>query len=175
MGVPPADLDIEAQPFLENPLVLIAAHDHSLAGARHATLRDLAHDRFIVREQGSGTRITAEDFFRRHRFRPNRTMQLGNNEAVKWAVAGGLGVAVISQHALMLEPMHERLAILNVEGFPINGSWSVVYPSGKKLSVIARAFFDYLRAEALVIHDELIQQTRADKKRTPRRRHRNPQ
>jgi DNA-binding transcriptional LysR family regulator len=167
MGVPPAELDIEAQPFLENPLVLIAAHDHPVARARHATLRDLAHDRFIVREQGSGTRITAEDFFRRHRFRPKRTMQLGNNEAVKWAVAGGLGVAVISRHALMLEPMQDRLAILRVEGFPINGSWSVVYPSGKKLSVIAKTFFEYLKEEALVIHHELAQQTRAARRRTP--------
>ncbi|MGZ9014299.1 MAG: LysR substrate-binding domain-containing protein, partial [Burkholderiales bacterium] len=156
MGVPPDGIDVEKHPFLENPLVLIAAHDHPLARARRVGIRQLAQERFVVREQGSGTRLTAEDFFRRHRFRPKLTMQLGNNEAIKWAVAGGLGVAVISQHALMLEPMDDRLARLDVEGFPLEGSWYVVYPAGKKLSVIAKAFFDYLKEEAIVIHNELV-------------------
>ena len=160
MGVPPDDMDVERHPFLENPLVVIAARDHPLATKRGITLKDLIDERFIMREQGSGTRITGDDFLRRHRFRPRRTMQLGNNEAIKWAVAGGLGIAVISQHALMLEPMHDRLAILDVEGFPIQGAWSIVYPSGKKLSVIARTFAEYLREEAVVIHNELVQQER---------------
>ena len=170
MGVPPEELNVEEHPFLENPLVVIAPHDHPLARRRAIALKDLAQERFIVREQGSGTRIATEDFCRRHRFKMRRTMQLGNNEAIKWAVAGGLGVAVVSQHALMLEPMHERLAILDVEGFPIEGAWSVVYPAGKKLSVIARTFFDYLQEEAVVIHDELVQQARALGRRgAPRR------
>lgn len=167
MGLPPDELDVEQHPFLENPLVMIAGRDHPLANARQIHLKDLAHERFIMREAGSGTRLAADDFFRRHRFRPRRTMQLGNNEAVKWAVAGGLGVAVISQHALTLEPMRDRLTLLDVEGFPIEGSWYVVYPKGKRLSVIAQAFFDYMKEEALVIHRELVQQSRAIK---PRRR-----
>jgi len=167
MGVPPENLDVEQHPFLENPLVLIAPHDHPLAGRRHIALKQLADERFVLREPGSGTRLTADTFFRQHRFRPRKTMQLGNNEAVKWAVAGGLGVAVVSEHALMLEPMQDRLAVLDVEGFPIDGRWYVVLPSGKKLSVIAKTFFDYLKQESATIHDELVQQARL---RAPRAR-----
>lgn len=156
MGVPPEHLDVESHPFLENPLVMIASHDHPLAHTRSIALKQLAKERFITREQGSGTRISAEELFRHQRFKPKLTMRLGNNEAIKWAVAGGLGVAVISQHALLVEPMRDRLALLDVQGFPIQGSWNVVYPAGKKLSVIAQTFFDYLKEESLVIHEELV-------------------
>lgn len=156
MGVPPIELEVESHPFLENPLVMIAQHDHPLAHARNISLKQLAHERFILREQGSGTRISVEELFRHQRFKPKLTMQLGNNEAIKWAVAGGLGIAVVSEHALMLEPMADRLALLDVQGFPIEGSWYVVYPKGKKLSVIAKTFFEYLKQESLTIHDELV-------------------
>ena len=155
MGVPPDTLPTERHPFLENPLVVIAPHDHPLAGCRRIELRRLAEEAFIAREPGSGTRIAAEKFLASHRIKPRNRMQLGNNEAVKWTVAAGLGVAVISRHALMLEPMHDRLAVLDVQGFPIRRSWYVVYPAGKRLSVVAQTFFDYLKREAFTIQEEL--------------------
>jgi DNA-binding transcriptional LysR family regulator len=82
-------------------------------------------------------------------------MELGNNEAIKWSVAGGLGLAVLSQHALMQEPMRDKLAVLDVQGFPIRAAWYVVYPAGKKLSVLAQTFFDYLKHEAASLQKEL--------------------
>jgi LysR family transcriptional regulator, low CO2-responsive transcriptional regulator len=156
MGIPPENIAIERHPFLENPLVVIAPANHPLAGAKRIALAQLANERFIMREPGSGTRIVAEEFLAKQRVKLNKKMELGNNEAIKWAVAGGLGLAVVSLHALTLEPMQERLAILDVDGFPILGSWYIVYPSGKQMSVVARAFFDYLREQAAVLQDELF-------------------
>lgn len=156
MGVPPEEHDVERHPFLENPLVMIAPVDHPLAAQRRIPLRRIADERLILREPGSGTRIAAEEFFARQRVRLEARMQLGNNEAIKWAVAGGLGVSVISQHAMLLEPMRNQLVVLDVEGFPIRRSWYVVNPRGKKLSVVAQAFFDYIRQEATAIQEELM-------------------
>lgn len=155
MGVPPEHLPAERHPFLENPLVVIAPRDHPLARLRHIELGRLAREPFIAREPGSGTRIAAEKFLAAHRIKPRNRMQLGNNEAVKWTVAAGLGIAVISRHALMLEPMHDQLAVLDIQGFPIRRSWYVVYPAGKRLSVVAQTFFDYLKQEAFTIQEEL--------------------
>ena len=155
MGVPPEQPPTERHPFLENPLVVIAPREHPLAGRRHIELTRLAQEQFIAREPGSGTRIASEKFMAAHRLKPRLRMQLGNNEAVKWSVAAGLGIAVISRHALMLEPMHDRLAVLDVQGFPLRRSWYVVYPAGKRLSVVAQTFFDYLKQEAFTIQEEL--------------------
>lgn len=155
MGVPPQNFAVEQHPFLDNPLVVIAPIDHPLAGETRIALRRLAQESMIAREAGSGTRIAAEEYFEQHGIRPRIRMQLGNNEAVKWAVAGGLGLAVVSEHALLLEPMRNRLAVLDVQGFPIMRSWYLMFPTGKKLSVIAQTFFDYLKVESQTIQAEL--------------------
>jgi LysR family transcriptional regulator, low CO2-responsive transcriptional regulator len=155
MGVPPADVPVEKHPFLENPLLIIAPHDHDLAKRKKIPLCRIEQERFISREKGSGTRITVEDFFSANNIRPNIKMELANNEAIKWSVAGGLGVAVLSQHALLHEPMRDKLVVLDVQGFPIHAAWYVVYPAGKKLSVLAQTFFDYLKLEAVKVQKEL--------------------
>jgi DNA-binding transcriptional LysR family regulator len=156
MGVPPEQLATERHPFLENPLVVIAPRDHPLARKRRIALARIAQEPFIAREPGSGTRIASERFLAERGIKPRVRMQLGNNEAVKWSVAAGLGIAVVSRHALMLEPMQDRLAVLDVQGFPIRRSWYVVYPAGKRLSVVAQTFFEYLRQEAFTIQDEML-------------------
>ena len=50
---------------------------------------------------------------------------------------------------------HDQLTVLDVQGFPIRRSWYVVYPAGKRLSVVAKTFFDYLKQEAFTIQEEL--------------------
>lgn len=156
MGIPPEHIAIEKHPFLQNPLVVIAPKGHELAARKRIALTRLAKERFIMREPGSGTRIAAEEFFAKRKVSLTVKMDLSNNEAIKWAVAGGMGLSVVSQHALMLEPMQDKIAILDVEGFPIMGSWQIVYPAGKRLSVVAATFFEYLKEEAEMIQEELF-------------------
>jgi DNA-binding transcriptional LysR family regulator len=72
-------------------------------------------------------------------------MELGSNEAIKQAVIGGLGLAVLSEHTLAMDAPAGQIAVLDVEGFPIQRHWYVVYPAGKQLSVVARAFLEHLR------------------------------
>jgi DNA-binding transcriptional LysR family regulator len=147
MGVPPQNLDVEAHPFLDNPLVVLAPADHALAGEKHIEFSRLAAEPLILRERGSGTRTVVERYFADRGQTVRARMELGSNEAIKQAVAGGLGITIMSQHALTLEPMHGQLVTLDVEGFPIERSWFVVYPRGKQFSVVARTFFDYLKTE----------------------------
>ncbi len=100
MSMPPADIDLDDQVFMPNPLVVIASHTHPLATRRNLDLDDLSRLRFILRERGSGTRMAIDAHFKRLRFKPNLRLELGSNEAIKEAVAGDLGVSVVSSHAL---------------------------------------------------------------------------
>ena len=161
MGVPPEHLAIEKVPFLQNPLVVIAPRAHELATKKRISLARLAKERFILREKGSGTRIVAEEFFAKRKVTLPVKMELSNNEAIKWAVAGGMGLSILSQHAIMLEPMQDKIAVLDVEGFPIVRSWHIVYPAGKQFSVVAATFFEYLKEEAEMIQEELFVPKRA--------------
>ena len=72
-------------------------------------------------------------------------MELGSNEAIKQAIMGGLGISVLSQHTLALDTTKTQLAILDVQGFPIQRQWYYAYPSRKQLSIVAQAFLEYLQ------------------------------
>jgi DNA-binding transcriptional LysR family regulator len=145
LGQPPEDIDVIAEPFLANPLIVLAPADHPLALVKNIPLKRLAEEPFLLRESGSGTRIATEQLFAQHNLKIKVRMELGSNEAIKQAVVGGLGISVLSRHTLVLDMPAERLVLLDVEGFPIERHWYVAYPKGKQLSVVAHTFLDYLR------------------------------
>lgn len=144
MSMPPADMDLEDSVFMPNPLLLVAPPTHALAGRRGLSLQKLADERFILREQGSGTRMATDQVFRELGFRPRLRMEMGSNEAIRQSVAGGLGVAVLSAHALVEGQPEDQVAVLDVRGFPLHSQWHVVYPKGKRLSPIASVFREQL-------------------------------
>jgi len=144
MSMPPEDLELERHAFLANPLDLIASAAHPLAGKRGIALDELASMRFILREKGSGTRLACDRHFGALGFRPDVRMELGSNEAIKEAVAAGLGLSVISRHALAARHADRKIAVLDVDGFPVQSNWSTLYRKGKKLSPVALAFLHHL-------------------------------
>jgi len=145
LGQPPEDLDVVAQPFMENPLVVVAPPDHPLAEQRGIPLARLAEEPWLMREPGSGTRKAVERLFAEHGLDMDIRMELGANEAIKQAILAGLGISVLSRHSLALHAPGQ-FAILDVEGFPIRRQWYAVYPAGRQLSVVGRTFLDFLLA-----------------------------
>ncbi|MEX0268542.1 LysR substrate-binding domain-containing protein [Leptolyngbyaceae cyanobacterium UHCC 1019] len=150
----PEELDVTVQPFLENPLVVLAWRNHPLASEVDIPLKRLAEETFIMREPGSGTRKAIQRVFDESGLPLKVKLDLGSNEAIKQAIAGGLGVSVLSLHTLALEGTNSQLTILDVENFPIQGYWYVIYPAGKQLSLIAQTFFDYLLNEGKTIAEQ---------------------
>jgi LysR family transcriptional regulator, low CO2-responsive transcriptional regulator len=144
----PEGLNLSAHPVVENPLVVLAAANHPLVGQKQIPIERLNDEPFIMREPGSGTRKSVQELFDRHGISVKVRLELGSNEAIKQAIAGGLGISVLSRHTLALEGATEQLAILDVQEFPIQNQWYVIYPKGKQLSIVAQTFFEYLLEEA---------------------------
>lgn len=144
MSMPPADMDLGDEVFMPNPIVVIASTKDPLARRTRVPLHELAQRRFIVREKGSGTRMAADQFFRKMRFRPDVRLELGSNEAVKESVAGGLGIGVVSRHALHGLQKEHGVSVIDVEGFPLPSAWHIVHPASKRLSPLALAFKQHL-------------------------------
>lgn len=147
MSSPPEQPPVRRQPFLANPLVVLAPRAHPWVG-RRLTLADLAEEEFIQREAGSGTRLAVDSFLAERGVRLDARLELGSNEAIKQAVAGRLGLAILSRHALGPRPDESGVAVLDVAELPIPSRWHVVYPEGKQLSPLARAFLDFLNERA---------------------------
>jgi len=155
MSTPPKDVDTEQRRFLSNPLVIVAPLTHPLSKAKSIRLSKLQNERFILREKGSGTRMACDNFFQKQQFHPVVRLELGSNEAIKQAVAGGLGLSILSRYALAELPENESLVVLKVQGFPIHSHWYTVTLMGKRLTPTAQAFLSFLHTQAEQIEAQL--------------------
>jgi LysR family transcriptional regulator, low CO2-responsive transcriptional regulator len=144
MGKIPTEVPVFMAPFADNELVLVAPPTHRLAGCGRVPFAELAREHFLLREEGSGTRAALESAFQEAGQPLQVSMHMGNNSAIKQAVAAGLGVALISRVALDMELETNRLIILDVEGFPIMRHWRLVHLQDKNLSATASAFKSFI-------------------------------
>ena len=145
---PRDEIDLKSQPFLNNPLVVVARKDHPLAQKRDLDIQELNNQPFIMREQGSGTREAILELFAEHDISVKVKLELGSNEAIKQAISGRLGISILSEHCLISERVSGELTILDFKHFPIKRRWFVSHLAGKKLSVIAETFLQYLLEES---------------------------
>ena len=148
MGRPPEGVSHVAAPFLADELVVIASPAHSLAKARRIPVSRLGREVFISREVGSGTRLNADEFLQQQGVNVSVGLELGDNSAVKEAVAAGLGIALLSRHAIRMEIALRRLVVLDVQGLPLRRQWYVVHREDKRLSRAAAAFRAFLLTSA---------------------------
>jgi DNA-binding transcriptional LysR family regulator len=143
----PEELPVEEHPFLENVLIVVAHPAHPLAKKKKITLEQLANERFVGREAGSGTRKAVEEMFLARGLKIAPYIELSSNEAIKHGVLAGLGIAVLSQPSVRLELAAGELVVLDVQGFPLRRRWYAVHRKGKRLSRAAQTFLDYLQEE----------------------------
>jgi DNA-binding transcriptional LysR family regulator len=137
---------LDAEPFLENELICFCAPGHPLAEREPLQPIDLLDGPLLLREPGSGTRESAERILRDAGVEPLPAMEMASNGALKRAVAGGLGVTVLSTYAVRLELQLGMLRPLRVEGFPVERMWHVTWARERLLSPAATAFRSFLHS-----------------------------
>ncbi len=144
-GRPPEIAELITEPFWANPLVTVAAPGHVLVGRKRLPLARLAEEVFLLREVGSGTRAAVEELFEVAGMSLKIGMVLGHIEAIKQAVAAGLGVSVLSELAVRREIRYGTIAILDVEQFPVERRWYIAHLAKQPLSADAAAFIEFLQ------------------------------
>lgn len=145
MGRPPGGLPVRATIIGEHPLVIVAAPDHPLAQARDIARERVGQEEFIVRERGSGTRISMEIFMRdMPGWQEREFNEMDSNETIKQAVMAGLGIAFISGHTVVSEIESGRLAVLDVRGMPVRRQWFGVTRADRALTPVITAFNTFL-------------------------------
>jgi len=151
MGQPPEGMNVDAIPFMDNPLVIIASPGHELAKRKNIALKRLEQETFLTRESGSGTRGAMHRFFRQHKLKLTTGMEMGSLEGIKQSVQAELGLGLVPKGSVEIELELKKLAVLNIKGMPIERHWYVVLHKGKRLSAAADAFKTLLVDEAKAI------------------------
>ncbi|HUW66257.1 MAG TPA: selenium metabolism-associated LysR family transcriptional regulator [Spirochaetia bacterium] len=119
---PVEHVHFQVEPFLGDEMVLIVAGDHRLAEKTLVTADDLSGQTFILREEGSVTRLAAEDALRDLGLVPDRVIHMGSTQAIKQAVEAGLGISFISCWTIhkevtlgTLKPLRNKEALITRE------------------------------------------------------------
>lgn len=141
-GRPPRDGGIVGIPFLENPVVLIAAPSDPLVRAGEVTVSDLATRPWLLREEGSGTRAMTEEFLARHDLEPE-ILTLGSNGAIKQTARAGLGISLQSRLATQLELELGLLATINMPAALPERSWYLLQPTRGPVRESVRKFAEF--------------------------------
>lgn len=145
-GRPPSHSEIAGEVFQENPLVVVGRPDHPLSRRRSVEPGLLTGETWLLREPGSGTRETTEEFHLANGIEPASLMTVGSNGAIKQAAAVGLGITLMSRHAVDVELQMGSLSVLRVVGTPLRRSWHVLYVASGSLPPAADRFLELLRS-----------------------------
>ncbi|WP_250515027.1 LysR family transcriptional regulator [Caballeronia sp. INDeC2] len=144
---PPRDMDTVNVSFAPHPYVIVAPPDHPLVGRKNVPLEALADEPFIVRERGSDTWNSMEEGFAGRLSNLNVAMEITSTETIKQAVIAGMGLSFLSAHTISMELQVGKLAVLDIEGFPVMLNWFVVHRNNKRLPPVALAFKQFLVEE----------------------------
>ena len=134
-GRPPRQPFVNAEILGDNPHILIAPKNHALLtnkikfkNASNEQISLLLKDEtFLVREEGSGTRILLERFLDTiGRGREFDRKEFASNEIIKQGVIAGLGIALISSSTVSSEIEDESLRTLKLPNLPIVRQWFLV-------------------------------------------------
>jgi aminoethylphosphonate catabolism LysR family transcriptional regulator len=105
------DPRVHCIPYRRQALIVFAPVSHPLANRKTMTLSDLEGQEFVLREQGSQTRSMFESGLAVAGVRMRSSLEVGSREAVREAVAQGLGLGVVAQTAFVAD---SRLVVLPI-------------------------------------------------------------
>lgn len=137
--------ELEAEVFLEDELVAVAAPNHPLLEEGPVTVERLCREPFLLRERGSGTRAIIEQALKERGIVLEPAMTLGSTEAIKRAVANGVGISIVSGLTLGLEREAGRLTVVELSDLSIRRPFHRLRLRGKQESHAVRAFRERMR------------------------------
>ncbi len=140
-----SDARIHARPFHRDRLVVFVPRDHAWAGRRSLRISELAGQRLVLREPGSTTRAVLDRALAEAGVTSGAALAIGSREAVREAVAAGLGIGAVFESEFGRDPRLHRLRLLDVDLHAVE--YAACLQERRPVRVV-RAFFDLLQETA---------------------------
>jgi DNA-binding transcriptional LysR family regulator len=141
--------DICLMPFSQEELIIILSPSHRLVNKETVSIREIAREPIIMKENGSGTRKLVCELFAKNRLTPNILVETSNTEFIKQLVARKYGISFLVKAAVEKELKEENLASVSIEGRKIFLDVSIAYLKGCHFSPPAQTFMNILKKLAL--------------------------
>jgi DNA-binding transcriptional LysR family regulator len=145
---PARSREVKTEPFLKDELALIVPAAHPWAARASAGAEEITALPLLMRERGSGTRQIVELALEKHHIKPgslNLAMELDSTEAIKSAVAAGLGAGFVSRCALAKDSrLGKVFKIVTVDGLRIERDFLIVHAAGPEPQGLPQKFRKFL-------------------------------
>ena len=151
-------LRLENVELLKNQLVLVGSPSLKTKTWEKATPEFLESVPVIYRESGSATRYVLEEFISNYKLNVSHKLELTSNEAVKQAIIAGLGYSIMPLIGIKNELQLGQLEIIPMKELPIESTWKLVWPAGKKITPIMDAYLKFLEKEKQHIAENFFPQ-----------------
>ncbi len=129
-------------------LVLAVPPGHEFAGREEVDVTNLLYKPFVVREEGSGTRLAAEKALEERGLdgfgQMDVVAEMGSTEAVRQAVKAGIGMAIISKRAVEDDERYGAIATCRITGASLHRKFYLVQNLRRTMSPLAKKFMDFV-------------------------------
>jgi DNA-binding transcriptional LysR family regulator len=144
---PVEDDNLISEPWRADVMSLIAGPLHRFASSKSPVdCGELEQEILIVREPGSGSREVVTQALAAQRIEPRRTLEIGSTEAIKQAVAAGVGVSIVSTVAVDDQIRLGRLKVIPLRDLRIERMlWQLKTPG--RLDIPAATAFERMIRE----------------------------
>ncbi|MGI8689774.1 MAG: LysR family transcriptional regulator [Thermomicrobiales bacterium] len=144
IGADRPDATLESWPIFDDTLDLFVAPTHPLLARTMPITHDLSRETFVLREPGSATRDLALRTLATYDIVPMRLIEFEGNEAVRRAVAAGMGVGILSEHTLAVDYRAGEVVRLKCADWECRRQFRVLHRYDRVLSRAEHAFLELL-------------------------------
>ena len=149
IGKKPQNKKLSAEPLWRDRLALVVAKGHRWLKKKSIAPAELLQEPFVARETGSATRDVLECYLKETNSislsQLDVCAELGSSEAVKEAIIAGLGVSIISIHAIKRELAAGTLFEVPIDGLEMERNFYLIYPRQADFRPSHKIFIDFLK------------------------------
>lgn len=130
------------QSYASYPVIAFVNRKHPFAQRKSVDLKDLSQEPLLMREAGSTTRKALEEALHARSLAPRIAMEIGSREALREAVARGLGVGTVSESEYIPDA---RLCPVAIKGNPVVTHIHVCCLRERRKSRSVASFFEAVK------------------------------
>ncbi len=157
VGKEPLNRKLTVHPLWHDRLILVVPARHRWIKQKIVTLPELFQEPFVLREKGSATRDVFESSLKERSYSLsglNIAGELGSSEAVKEAVIAGLGLSVLSAHAVRRELAQGLLFEISVASLHIERRFHLIHLKQFDLRPAHQIFVNFLKKHKMAHVDQ---------------------
>ena len=124
-------------------LVFISSINHEWNGKKYLDIEDLKNNKFIIREDGSGTRQRFEGFLENKDIKFNSYIELSNLEAILNYVKLNIGVSCVPYMSVLSEENSKSINVYRIKDHKINRSLYSAIHKDKYISKPIECFMKF--------------------------------